>query len=163
MMILKRKQIKTPLGVMILAASEDGLTGLWFEGQQHMPAFEACPEVRKDPFLEQAHDEIDAYFKGKCQNFRTPRAAVWGTAFQRQVWESLMSVPFGETITYGEIAHHLNNPRAVRAVGGAVARNPWSIMTPCHRVIGVSGALTGYAGGLARKVELLRLEGVLLG
>ena len=161
MMILKRKHIKTPLGIMVVAASHEGLAGLWFEGQQHMPAFEAWPEVRKDPFLDQAHAEIDAYFKGTCQHFTTPRAAAWGTAFQRQVWESLMSVPFGTTTTYGDIARQLDNPSAVRAVGGAVGRNPWSIMTPCHRVIGASGALTGYAGGLERKVELLRLEGVL--
>ncbi len=162
MMNLQRKHIKTPLGVMILAASKDALAGLWFEGQQHMPAFEAWPEVRKHPVLDQAQAEIDAYFKGTCQRFDTPRAAAWGTEFQRSVWESLMTIPFGGTSTYGDIARQLKNPNAVRAVGGAVGRNPWSIMTPCHRVIGASGGLTGYAGGLDRKVELLRLEGVLL-
>ena len=146
---------------MVLAASKDGLAGLWFEDQQHLPEFESWPEVRKHPFLDEAQAEIDAYFQGKCQRFVTQRAAAWGTTFQRSVWESLMTIPFGETTTYGEIAQQLNHPNAVRAVGGAVGRNPWSIMTPCHRVLGASGNLTGYAGGLARKVELLRLEGVL--
>lgn len=161
MMILQRKHIKTPLGVMVLAGSKDGLAGLWFEGQQHMPAFESWLEVRKHPVLDQAQAEIDAYFQGKCQHFETPRVAAWGTEFQRSVWESLMAIPFGGTSTYGDIARQLNNPNAVRAVGGAVGRNPWSIMTPCHRVLGAGGGLTGYAGGLERKVELLRLEGVL--
>ena len=161
-MNLQRKHIKTPLGVMILAASHDGLAGLWFEGQQHMPDFQAWTEVRKHPFLEQAQVEIEDYFLGRLQNFETPRTAAWGTEFQRSVWESLMAIPFGETSTYGAIARQLNNPNAVRAVGGAVGRNPWSIMTPCHRVMGANGGLTGYAGGLERKVELLRHEGVLL-
>ena len=162
MVIMQRKHIKTPLGVMIIAASEDGLAGLWFEGQQHMPAFETWPVVRKHLVLDQAQDEIDAYFQGKRRHFETPRVAAWGTEFQRSVWESLMAIPYGATSTYGDIARNLDNPNAVRAVGGAVGRNPWSIMTPCHRVIGANGGLTGYAGGLERKVELLRLEGILL-
>ena len=160
-MLLQRKHIKTPLGAMVLAASEDGLAGLWFEDQQHLPEFESWPELSKHPILDQAQAELDAYFQGKCQHFMTPRAAAWGTPFQRSVWESLMAIPYGGTTTYGVIARQLNNPNAVRAVGGAVGRNPWSIMTPCHRVMGASGNLTGYAGGLERKVELLRLEGVL--
>jgi methylated-DNA-[protein]-cysteine S-methyltransferase len=161
MMRLQRKHIKTPLGAMVLAASEDGLAGLWFEDQQHLPDFVTWPEVRKHPILDQARAEIDDYFRGKCKHFVTPRAAAWGTTFQQSVWESLMAIPYGGTTTYGEIARQLNNPDAVRAVGGAVGRNPWSVMTPCHRVVGASGDLTGYAGGLERKVELLRLEGVL--
>jgi len=161
-MILQRKHIKTPLGIMVLAASQEGLAGLWFEGQRHLPAFETWPEVRKHPVLDQAQDEMDAYFRGTCQRFETPRAAAWGTEFQREVWESLTTIPYGETKTYGEIARQLNHPHAIRAVGGAVGRNPWSVMVPCHRVIGAKGSLTGYAGGLERKVELLRIEGVLL-
>ncbi len=162
MMTLQRKHIKTRLGTMILAASEQGLAGIWFEGQQHLPDVEAWSKVRKHDVLDQAQEELEAYFKGTLQHFDTPRTAAWGTAFQRAVWETLMTIPYGQTSTYAEIARKLNNPSAVRAVGGAVARNPWSIITPCHRVIGSSGSLTGYAGGLERKIELLSHEGVLL-
>ena len=161
-MSLQRMQIKTPLGKMILAAGDQGLAGLWFEDQKHMPRYEPWKIVRHHPILDQAGEEINAYFKGQLQSFSTPRSAAWGTEFQQQVWETLMSIPFGGTTTYGEIARTLNNPNAVRAVGGAVGRNPWSIIAPCHRVVGAKGGLTGYAGGLERKVELLRLEGVLL-
>ncbi len=161
-MSLQSMQIKTPLGKMILAASEDGLAGLWFEDQKHMPAYVSWKNVRHHPILDQAGAEIDAYFKGQSQIFTTPRKAAWGTEFQQRVWETLMMIPFGGTMTYGEIARSLDNPNAVRAVGGAVGRNPWSIMAPCHRVLGANGGLTGYAGGLERKIALLRLEGVLL-
>jgi len=161
-MDLQRMHIQTPLGVMIIAASEQGLAGLWFQDQQHMPEYEGWEVVQSHPVLDQAKCEIDLYFKGGCSTFATPRAAAWGTVFQRQVWETLMTIPLGSTMTYGEIAKKLHNPAAVRAVGAAVGRNPWSIMAPCHRVIGADGGLTGYAGGLERKVELLRLEGVLI-
>ncbi len=161
-MNLQRMNINTPLGVMIIAASDEGLAGLWFEDQQHMPKYAGWNIVRSHPVLDQAKREIDLYFKGQCKTFSTPRAPAWGTEFQRQVWETLMTIPLGRTMTYGDIAKKLNNPAAVRAVGAAVGRNPWSIMAPCHRVLGADGGLTGYAGGLERKIELLRLEGVLL-
>lgn len=161
-MTLQRMNINTPLGVMMIAASEQGLAGLWFDDQQHMPDYACWDVVHSHPVLDQAKHEIDMYFKGQCTTFSTPRAAAWGTEFQRQVWEMLMTIPLGCTLTYGDIAKKLHNPAAVRAVGAAVGRNPWSIMTPCHRVIGADGGLTGYAGGLERKIELLRLEGVLL-
>ena len=137
-MSLQRMQIKTPLGKMILAATEDGLAGLWFEDQKHMPAYTSWETVHNHPILDQAATEIDSYFKGQSKTFSTPRRAAWGTAFQQRVWENLMTIPFGSTTTYGEIARCLSHPSAVRAVGGAVGRNPWSIMAPCHRVVGAN-------------------------
>lgn len=160
-MNLHRMQIQTPLGPMILAANATALAGLWFENQQHLPLFESWSEVDAHPILNQARAEIEAYFEGRCNTFLTPRVALWGTVFQRGVWDSLMNIQFGQTTTYGAIAQLLNKPQAVRAVGGAVGRNPWSIMIPCHRVVGADGSLTGYAGGLDRKIALLRLEGAI--
>ena len=161
-MTLKRLHIESPLGPMILAASDAGLAGLWFEDQRHLPAFEAWQKVSRHPILDQARDEVQAYFEGTLSSFTTPRVAAWGTPFQQQVWEALMAIPSGNTTTYGNIASQLHRPKAVRAVGGAIGKNPWSIMVPCHRVLAADGGLTGYAGGLVRKIALLRLEGVVL-
>ncbi len=161
-MPLKRIHIESPLGPMVLAASDEGLAGLWFEDQRHLPAVESWQLVSHHPILDQACDEIQSYFEGRSHTFSTPRVAAWGTDFQQRVWEALMAIPSGNTTTYGAIAAQLHQPRAVRAVGGAVGKNPWSIMVPCHRVLGADGGLTGYAGGLARKIALLRLEGVAL-
>ena len=112
------------------------------------------------PVLLQTARELDAYFAGKGFNFSIPLDMAYGTAFQQQVWKCLREIPTGGTTTYGAISHRLGNPNAVRAVGGAVGRNPVGIIVPCHRVIGTNGALTGYAGGLERKVALLTLEGI---
>lgn len=157
-MDLKRIHIDSPLGPMILAGSDEGLAGIWFEDQRHLPDFTSWPIVRSHLVLERAHEELLSFFTGGIQTFTTKRVAAWGTAFQRQVWETLVAIPFGSTTTYGELARKLKNPQAVRAIGGAVGRNPWTIMVPCHRVLGADGSLTGYAGGLDRKIELLRLE-----
>ncbi len=160
-MKLNRLHIESPLGPMILAGSNAGLAGVWFEqNQQHMPEYSSWSRIDHHPVLDQARDEIRAYFDGELKAFTVGRTAAWGTEFQREVWEALMSIPFGVTMTYGEIARRINRPQAVRAIGGAIGRNPWTILTPCHRVIGADGALTGYAGGLERKVALLQLEGV---
>lgn len=153
------KTIATPLGPMLLAAGDAGLAGAWFEGQRHHPDASAWPAAKSQRWLDQAAAELQAYFRGECRQFRTPRAAAWGTPFQRRVWEALAAIPWGATTRYGAIAAQLDNPRALRAVGAAVGRNPWSIVVPCHRVLGADGSLTGYAGGLARKLELLTQEG----
>jgi methylated-DNA-[protein]-cysteine S-methyltransferase len=153
------KTISTPLGRMLLAATDAGLAGLWFEGQQHHPDITAWQTVKSQRWLDQCDEEVRSYFSGACREFKTPRSAAWGTPFQRKVWESLATIPYGTTTSYGALAVKLNNPQAVRAVGAAVGRNPWSIVVPCHRVLGADGSLTGYAGGLSRKQDLLRREG----
>jgi methylated-DNA-[protein]-cysteine S-methyltransferase len=151
---------------MLLAASEAGLAGAWFEGQRHHPDASAWPVVRQQPWLDSAEQELMAYFNGNgngmLQNFVTPRVAAWGTPFQHSVWQALAAIPWGGTQSYGQLAAQLNKPLAVRAVGAAVGRNPWSVIVPCHRVLGAQGQLTGYAGGLERKRALLTLEGVAL-
>ena len=156
------KTIRTPQGPMLLAASEDGLAGAWFEGQSHHPDASAWPVVRQQRWIDLAEQELTAYFKGEVQVFNTPRVPAWGTAFQQSVWRDLCAIPHGSTCSYGQLAAQLNKPLAVRAVGAAVGRNPWSVIVPCHRVLGAQGQLTGYAGGLERKRALLSLEGVAL-
>jgi len=158
------KTIRTPQGPMLLAASEAGLAGAWFEGQSHHPDASAWPVVRQQRWIDSAEQELMVYFNGKgaLQNFFTPRVAAWGTPFQHSVWQALCAIPYGSTCSYGQIATQLNKPLAVRAVGAAVGRNPWSVIVPCHRVLGAQGQLTGYAGGLERKRALLTLEGVAL-
>lgn len=155
------KTIATPLGSILLAASDDGLAGLWFKGQRHLPDTSQWQVVATQRWLDQAAEEVQAYFRGQRRDFKTPRSAAWGTPFQRSVWDALARIPWGTTTTYGVLATQLRKPQAARAVGAAVGRNPWSIMVPCHRVLGADGSLTGYAGGLDRKQELLRREGVL--
>lgn len=159
-MTITCKTISTPLGRMLLATTDAGLAGLWFEGQQHHPDVSTWQTVKSQRWLDQCADEVHSYFNGTCREFKTPRSAAWGTPFQRKVWESLARIPYGTTTSYGTLAARLKNPQAVRAVGAAVGRNPWSIVVPCHRVLGANGSLTGYAGGLERKSDLLRREGV---
>jgi methylated-DNA-[protein]-cysteine S-methyltransferase len=159
-MTLVCKNIDTPLGPMLLAATEQGLSGLWFHDQRHLPKHETWSRMGTQRWLDQAEAEIDAYFKGQLQTFETPRHAPWGTPFQMRVWNALITIPWGATTSYGALAQQLDQPKAVRAVGSAVGRNPWSIMVPCHRVLGANGSLTGYAGGLDRKRALLQREGV---
>ncbi|KAF0163156.1 MAG: methylated-DNA--protein-cysteine methyltransferase [Rhodocyclaceae bacterium] len=154
------KTIATPLGPMLLAAGDAGLAGVWFAGQHHHPDASAWQAVKSQRWLDQAAEELQAYFRGQCRQFKTPRAAAWGTTFQRSVWEALVAIPWGATTSYGALAAQLHKPLAARAVGAAVGRNPWSIVVPCHRVLGANGSLTGYAGGLARKQNLLTREGV---
>ena len=156
------KTIRTPQGPMLLAASEAGLAGAWFEGQSHHPDASAWPVVRQQRWIDRAEQELLAYFNNHSQVFETPRAPAWGTAFQQSVWQALSDIPYGSTCSYGQLAAQLNKPLAVRAVGAAVGRNPWSVIVPCHRVLGAQGQLTGYAGGLERKRALLTLEGVAL-
>lgn len=151
-------QAHTPLGPMTLAASPQGLTGAWFEGQKHHPDTQHWLVAPSHPVLQQAAAQIQAYFNGQRHDFDVPLDLTHGTAFQRAVWQALLSIPCGNTRTYGQLAQQLGQPNASRAVGGAVGRNPVSIMVPCHRVIGTNGNMTGYAGGLVRKQALLTLE-----
>lgn len=155
---------RSPLGPMLLAASARGLAGAWFvQGQRDTPDPSAWPEAPEHPVLRQAAAELDAYFAGQRHRFELPLDLGHGTAFQQAVWQALLAIPSGQTTSYGELARRIGRPRAVRALGAAVGRNPVSIIVPCHRVIGADGSLTGYAGGLARKTTLLQLEGVGIG
>ena len=153
-------RIDTPLGAMLLAASPDGLVGLWFDGQRHQPASVGWQQDAGHPLLRQAAEQLLAYFAGTRQRFELPLDWRAGTPFQQAVWQALTEIDFGQTLSYGELGQRLGRPDAARAVAGAVGHNPLSVVVPCHRVLGADGALTGYAGGLARKAALLRLEGV---
>lgn len=150
----KESVIDSPVGPLLLVASEDALTRIDFGG-----ASPGGGESKRSPVLALAKRELGDYFRGKLREFTVPLAPE-GTAFQRDVWNALLALPFGATTTYGEIALRIGRPAAVRAVGAANGANPIPIIIPCHRVIGRDGSLTGYGGGIAIKQFLLRLEGV---
>jgi len=152
----------TPLGPVFLAATPRGLCGLWFQGQRHAPDLAAWPEATDHPLLTEARTQLVSYFAGHRQAFSLPLDLSAGTAFQQAVWQALLTIPTGSHCSYGALAAQIGRPTAVRALGAAVGRNPLSVVVPCHRVLGADGSLTGYAGGLDRKVALLRLEGVAL-
>ena len=150
----------SPLGPILLAASDQGLAGLWFEGQRHWPQASASwREYTAHTVLTETRHQLDAYFAGTRLAFNLPLDLSIGTAFQSRVWQALCAIPAGVTQSYAAVAARLGAPRAARAIGAAVGRNPVSIVVPCHRVLGAAGTLTGYAGGLERKAALLRLEG----
>lgn len=155
---------KSPVGEILLAADDIGLTGLWFEGAKYYA-----------DGLDKEHDEaevlifgevrcwLDIYFSGREPDFM-PSVHMTGTPFRMKVWEILRRIPYGDTMTYGEIAKRIAGEQggagmSARAVGSAVGHNPVSVIIPCHRVVGADGSLTGYAGGIDRKVKLLTLEG----
>jgi methylated-DNA-[protein]-cysteine S-methyltransferase len=149
---------KSPVGSLTLVATDKGLAAiLWEDDNPKRVPLQALVENKMHPVLVAAQRELDEYFAGERRSFSVALAPV-GTVFQNQVWRMLAEIPFGETRSYGEIAKSMGNPRAVRAVGAANGRNPLSIIVPCHRVIGASGKLTGFAGGLERKKFLLTLE-----
>ncbi len=157
---------RSPVGEMVLAADEVGLTGLWFVGQKYFGLYlEKDAQEKELPIFTETKRWLDIYFSGTEPKFRVPVHFI-GTAFQKEVWAILATIPYGQTMTYGEIAKQLAVKRGIRqmsaqAVGGAVGRNEISIIVPCHRVLGVKGKLTGYAGGLDKKIALLKLEGIL--
>lgn len=151
-----------PLGRMILAATPQGLSGVWFEGQRHGPDTSAWQRVADAPLLAQAMEQLTAYFAGRRTAFDLPLDLRSGTLFQQRVWQALQQIAPGGTTSYAALSARVGSPAAVRAVGAAVGRNPVSIVVPCHRVIGSNGSLTGYAGGLDRKTALLALEGAVL-
>ena len=153
----------SPLGGILLAADEEGMTGLWFDGQKYFAHdLPAEHTERNTPVLSEAGRWLDIYFDGKEPDFMPPLHPV-GSDFRRAVWELLLQIPHGQTATYGEIARQLAQKRgaarvSAQAVGGAVGHNQVSIIIPCHRVVGTNGSLTGYAGGIRKKVALLELE-----
>ncbi len=153
----------SPLGDILLAADETGLTGLWFDGAKYFGRGLALKHREKNtPILEQTREWLTVYFSGKEPPFYPP-LHMSGTPFQLAVWEILRQIPYGETSTYGEIARIIAGQRGLahmsaQAVGGAVGRNKISILIPCHRVLGTGGSLTGYAGGIDKKVRLLAIE-----
>ncbi|MDI9882944.1 methylated-DNA--[protein]-cysteine S-methyltransferase [Streptomyces sp. HNM0645] len=146
----------SPYGPLTLVATDSVLSGLYMTEQRHRPGEEAFGEPDPRPFREVVR-QLDAYFAGELKDFDLPLHLA-GTPFQRTVWEQLLLIPYGETRTYGELAGALGNPGASRAVGLANGKNPIGIIVPCHRVIGASGSLTGYGGGLDRKQRLLAFE-----
>ncbi len=143
-------------GPLTLVADDGVLCGLYMTDQRHRPPEETFGE-RDDTFFGEAVDQLEAYFAGELKDF-TLELRLKGTEFQRRVWEELRRIPYGETRTYGDLAHALGNPAASRAVGLANGRNPIGIIVPCHRVVGADGSLTGYGGGLDRKRRLLEFE-----
>lgn len=149
----------SPVGTLTLVSQDQRLIAvLWEQERENRVRLGTLQRDDRCPVLIETAHQLSEYFVGKRQRFDLALAFT-GTAFQRQVWEALLSIPFGETRTYGQIAQQIGNPSAVRAVGAANGRNPISIIAPCHRVIGASGGLTGFAGGLAAKQLLLALEG----
>jgi methylated-DNA-[protein]-cysteine S-methyltransferase len=160
---LAQKHYSSPLGPMILVANEQALVGAWFDDQEHLPpelqsqsSWHTAPE---QPVLRHASRQLKEYFEGQRKTFGLPLDLSYGTPFQQSVWQALLKIPFAHTCCYADVAASIAKPKAVRAVGAAVGRNPLGIIVPCHRVIGADGSLTGYAGGLERKTYLLQLEG----
>ena len=155
----------SPLGPLLLASNGESLTGLWLDGQKYFAAGlgEEASEDPSLPVLKSAAKWLDAYFAGERPNPRALPLAPKGSEFQKLVWSLLAEIPYGETTTYGALAakaeKRLGRRTSPRAVGAAVGHNPISIIIPCHRVLGASGSLTGYAGGLDKKEWLLRHEG----
>ncbi|MCL9775345.1 methylated-DNA--[protein]-cysteine S-methyltransferase [Vibrio methylphosphonaticus] len=148
--------VDSPLGRVTIQATDQGLTGLWFE--EHTTQPEHLGELQAHhPVLLLTKQQLSEYFSGERTCFEIPLAAK-GTPFQMQVWQALCDIPYGHLMSYQELADYIGNPKAVRAVGSANGKNPISVIVPCHRVIGKSGKLTGYAGGVARKQALLNLE-----
>lgn len=148
----------SPLGRIIAAANDDKLVGIWFDKQRHLPDTRAWAQVSEHPVLQQTRIQLNDYFNGRRSTFELPLDLSMGTLFQQKVWQALLKIPCGTTVSYGALSAAIGQPAARRAVGGAVGHNPFSIVVPCHRVIGADGGLTGYAGGLERKTALLQLE-----
>ncbi len=150
----------SPIGTLLIAATDAGISGIYFEEHKHFKgkdAWSQTPTPLAMRHLAHAAMQLDEYFAGKRTEFTVALDMV-GTEFQRGVWTALGAIPFGKSVSYAQHAHALGNPKALRAVGSAIGKNPVSIIVPCHRVIGSSGAVTGYAGGLERKKFLLALE-----
>lgn len=155
----------SPVGMLLLAGQEEALVGVWIAGQKYFPDSLAADALNRGPLpvLRQAAAWLDRYFAGERPAIGQLPLAPAGSGFQQEVWRLLRDIPYGETVTYGELARTLAARRGVqrmspRAVGGAVGRNPISIIIPCHRVVGANGNLTGYAGGLPAKIKLLAHE-----
>lgn len=156
----------SPIGDILLAADEIGLSGLWFwDEKSSAETLLGAYREKEAPFIAQAKRWLDAYFGGKKPDF-TPPLHLVGTDFRIKVWKRLLKIPYGKTVTYGDLAREMPRKEgcgqmSAQAIGGAVGHNKIAIIIPCHRVIGANGALTGYAGGLEKKMHLLRLEEIL--
>ncbi|WP_448916553.1 methylated-DNA--[protein]-cysteine S-methyltransferase [Eubacterium ramulus] len=154
----------SPLGGITMASDGEALTGLWFDGQKYFAVtLSKEHEEKRLPVFEETDRWLDIYFQGKEPDFLPPVSFAGGSEFRQEVWKILLSIPYGKTMTYGEIAECIAKQRGLtrmsaQAVGGAVGHNPISIIVPCHRVVGTDGSLTGYAGGIDKKVGLLKLE-----
>lgn len=149
---------RSPLGEMLIISTTEALVGLHFIGQKYFPRLD--DNWKTDPNLGPIRatiEQLDEYFAGKRHHFEVPLAP-FGTSYQHAIWKAIASVPYGETITYGEIARRAGHSRDARAAGAATGQNPIGIIVPCHRVIGANGKLAGYAGGLDKKRALLALE-----
>ena len=152
------KTMKSPVGDLKLVASEKGLAAiLWPNDDPKRVRLAPLTEDQRHPVLKETERQLGEYFNGARKKFDLPLDFA-GTAFQKSVWKALLKIPYGQTRSYGELAKQLGNAKAMRAVGAANGRNPISIVAPCHRVIGASGKLTGFAGGLQAKAFLLQLE-----
>ena len=165
---MKQMEYASPVGRITLVSDSGALIGAWIEGQKYFAAtLQEEPETDPhDPVLGRAADWLDDYFAGKKPAVSDLPLQPRGSAFRQEVWKLLCEIPYGETVTYGDLADKIAAARGVKrfsaqAVGGAVGHNPISIIIPCHRVVGANGSLTGYAGGIARKVALLKHEGAL--
>lgn len=156
---------ESPLGRITLVSDEEFLTGLWFDEHKYFPdTLINGAEEKNLPILKKTDEWLDIYFSGKMPNY-VPPIKMDDTSFRKRIWEILLKIPYGKTTTYGKIAALVakesgNSKMSAQAVGGAVGHNPISIIIPCHRVVGTNGSLTGYGGGIIRKVMLLELEGV---
>ena len=158
--------MQSPVGTLVLAARDDALNGLWIQGQKYFPVSfqEPVTEQAAYPVLRSAAGWIDRYFAGQRPSISELKLSPSGTPFQKAVWNALCDIPYGELTTYGALSHKvaavLGKPRmSAQAVGGAVGHNAISIVIPCHRVVGAGGSLTGYAGGIDKKIKLLQHEG----
>ena len=158
----------SPLGGITMASDGTALIGLWFDGQKYFAdVLDAEHEEKPLPIFEQTDKWLDIYFSGKAPDF-TPPLNMKTTEFRKTVWNIMLSIPFGQTMTYGQIAAQIAKQKGLetmsaQAVGGAVGHNAISLMIPCHRVVGANGNLTGYAGGIDKKVKLLEMEGADMG
>lgn len=161
-MTIHYTRIDSPIGPLLLAASDAGMHAIQFHDAKHPVRRGKDWEQSAHPLLERAKQQLDEYFAGTRHTFDLPLAPQ-GTPFQRQVWQTLAGIGYGETLSYGQLAARVGRPTASRAVGAANGRNPLPIVLPCHRVIGADGSLTGFGGGLPTKRFLLRLEGALPG
>ena len=150
----------SPLGEVTVAGHDQGLVGVFFDHQRHLPDIDAWPFADQHPLLLLAVAQLREYFDGQRRQFALPLDLSSGTPFQQSVWRAMLAIPCGASSTYGAISQSVGRPKAMRAVGAAVGLNPLSVIVPCHRVLGADRSLTGYAGGLPRKIALLRLEGL---
>ena len=156
----------SPLGEMMMASDGEALVGLWFEGQKYFAEGldKECVECKDLPIFQEAKAWLDTYFSGRIPEF-TPKMKMRASGFRQRVWEVLLRIPYGHTMTYGAIARSIAQEQGLasmsaQAIGGAVGHNSFALIIPCHRVVGTDGSLTGYAGGIDKKAWLLKMEGV---